>query len=426
MKIHFLSDSLRMNSGFAIVAKNLMLEFMKRGHQVTMTGLQQSFLKETNYGIECYPLNVGHISEEVKYFITLMNIKPDIVFNIFGSDTGSMDNLLEIPLKAGIKNRIWYCPVDSKDIGTISYGTLKRYTESDGKLVAQCEWGYNQFIKAGINVVDYIYHGYNPNVFKKLSDDDWIDNKIIDSFINQKVGLMIWNINKYDNKESKYEYINYPINDIKKLIKGKYVFGFLGANFGLRKRIERLLKAYSLFIKGNKQLTDRTLLWLHTLPVSNQGINLLNIIKKLGIEKNVIISYNGENEDTWSENNICKLYNIFDCHVSASSGEGFSLPILESMACSVPNIGTNICSFPELIGNSEEGRGLLVDCELQMVQDESFRGLVNEKKLCEAMIKMHAYWDKNKCKCTDFASNYTWSKVSDDWIELFKNEFDLK
>jgi len=443
MKIHFLSDSLRMNSGFSIVSKNLMLEFMKRGHECTMTGLQQSFLKEKNYGIDCYPLNVGHISEEVRYVTNLMTVKPDIVFNIFGSDTETMDGLLQVPLQLGIKNRIWYCPVDGKELGVNSIYSLKSFEESGGKIVAQCKWGYEQMKESGINVIDYIYHGYDEKIFKKL-DKKWNsycyyrfnDNNPCNEYIcnlencsgykEEQIGIMKWIINKEDNNKSKWKYAECSISSIKELVNGKFVFGFVGANFGLRKRIERLLKSYSMLIENNEQLKGRTLMWLHTLPKSNVGINLINVIKKLKLEKNVILSYNG-NGNSFSEEAMCRLYNIFDCHVSASSGEGFGLPILESMACGVSQIGTNICSFPELIGKQNE-RGYLVDCELQMIQDESFRGLINEKNLTERMKQMY---DISKVStvfgdnCLNFVKDYTWNNVTNSWLKLFKWKFNL-
>lgn len=427
------------------MTKNLMMELRSRGYECTMTGLQTSFTKEWINEFECFSLNVKDIGEDVQYLTTLMNVKPDIVFNLFGSDTGNMDRLLEIPLQLGIKNRIWYVPVDGKGLGYNSIYSLKRFTETGGTVVAQCKWGYNQMVENGIKVNGNIYHGYNEKIFKKL--DNKIDNKycwymtdigkiegnpeeiskhfeLSDESLCpvEKVGIM-----KYDILEGLSSYHFYPINEIQTLVKGKYVFGFVGANFGVRKRIERLLNSYTMYINSSKRLKDRTVLWLHTQPISNVGIDLYSYVKKLKIENNVIFSYGSEKASEWSEEAMCRLYNIFDCNVSASSGEGFGLPILESMACGVPQIGTNISSFPELLGDSEEGRGLLVKCELQMIQDGCVRGLIDEDKLYEAMVKMQAYWDKNydldkiDIKCIKFAENYTWKKITDEWINLFNN-----
>ncbi len=446
-KIHFLSDSLRKNSGFANVSKNLMLELRNRGYEVSMTGLN-NYHVTWEYGIKSYPLRSDYTSEQVQYFTNLAEEKPDIIFNLFGSDTGDMDSLLEIPLQLGMKRRLWYIPVDGLGLGHGSLYSLKRFTESGGKLVAQCNWGAKQIRDSGIEVLDTIYHGYNEKIFKKLSnkweDYCWYSTGIgkvegnpeflgnadcyrcggtsdkhqqmcIGDFTEEKIGIMRFN----DKQESIYQY--YPINYIKELVRGKYVYGFVGANFGLRKRIERLLKAYSILIKGNKQLNDRTILWLHTLPMSNNGINLIDIVKNLGIEKNIIFSYGSELGSGFSEEAMCRLYNIFDCHVSASSGEGFSLPHIESMACGVPQISTNICSFPELIGEKCE-RGYLVENELQMLPDGAYRGLVNEKHLSECMKQMYDWNGKNKFSdnCIKFSQNYTWNKLTDKWIKVFE------
>ncbi|MDD3474356.1 MAG: glycosyltransferase [Candidatus Dojkabacteria bacterium] len=449
LRIHFLSDTLQRNSGFSNVTKNIILELKKRGYECTMTGLNSGYMKTWDYGIECYPIANEHIGEEASYFATLMEIKPDIVFNLFGSDTGDMDFLLDIPLQAGITKRIWYVPVDGLGLGIGSFKSLKRFTDSGGKVVAQCNWGATQLMKNGIDVLDTVYHGYNEKIFKKLTDSEldsadycwyminegkteinpdflfenccWTccdNHELCVESIEEEVGIMKW-----DDVEKRFIYGYYLVSLLRKIVKGRYVFGFVGANFGIRKRIERLLKAYQLTIKDDRRLTDRTVLWLHTVPISNVGLNLMRIVQKLGIEKNVIFSYSGGRGTGWSEQALCRLYNIFDCHISSSSGEGFNLPTLESMACGVPNIGTNICSFPELIGKDKK-RGILVDCELQMLPDGIYRGLINEKKLSEAMIEMHSYWDKEdkkiKDECIKFSYNYTWSKIVDKWVEVFE------
>ncbi len=437
-KIHFLSDSLKMNSGFSTVTKNLMIELRNRGYEVSMTGLQTSFVKEWFDGIEIYPLNVSHLSESDQYLTTLMKIKPDIVFNLFGSDTGDMDLLLEAPLHFKINKRLWYVPVDGVGLGEGSKYSLKKFTINGGKVVAQCNWGYEQFKNEGIPVMDTVYHGYNEKIYRKLDNKKWdkyhwyfTDTAAVEgnpkeykvSFEIEKVGIL-----KYDNISNDYKYSYYPIDSIRDIVKGKYVYGFVGANFGVRKRIERLLSSYAVLVKTNKKDANETLLWLHTFPISINGLKpasngLLDIVEKLEIQKNVIFSYGAEKANGWSEEALCRLYNIFDCNVSASSGEGFGLPILESMACGVPQIGTNICSFIELIGDKKE-RGILVDYDYQMIQDGCVRGLVDIVKLYKSMIEIRgSFWDKDdetlRNNCIGFAQNYTWKKVTDKWVEIF-------
>lgn len=50
MKIHVISNSVRMNSGFSIVARHITTELKKLGHDISFTGLQTAYLSEWNYG----------------------------------------------------------------------------------------------------------------------------------------------------------------------------------------------------------------------------------------------------------------------------------------------------------------------------------------------------------------------------------------
>jgi glycosyltransferase involved in cell wall biosynthesis len=54
---------------------------------------------------------------------------------------------------------------------------------------------------------------------------------------------------------------------------------------------------------------------------------------------------------------FAKIYSACDLYVSASMGEGFGLPIIESMACETPCIAPNNSTHPELI----EGHGWIVE-----------------------------------------------------------------
>ncbi|HQY89719.1 MAG TPA: glycosyltransferase family 4 protein, partial [Tepidisphaeraceae bacterium] len=61
-----------------------------------------------------------------------------------------------------------------------------------------------------------------------------------------------------------------------------------------------------------------------------------------------------------TQERIREIYSSCDAWLFASRSEGFGLPILESMACRTPVIGTPAGAAPELIN---EGGGLLVEGE---------------------------------------------------------------
>ena len=70
------------------------------------------------------------------------------------------------------------------------------------------------------------------------------------------------------------------------------------------------------------------------------------IKKKLFLEKYVIELSNLVNDE------VVDLYNSVDCLLFPSFYEGFGSPLLESMACGVPIISSNIASIPEVVGEA--------------------------------------------------------------------------
>lgn len=345
MKIHILSSSLRINSGFSIVARNVADGLKKLGYEVTMTGLQTSYIPEFAYGIENLPIQTHFIDDMTQYMMTLDRIKPDVVLNIFQADYEYND------FPKVFKKSIWYPPVEGRDIPQKMANDLLAVKMNGGEIVAQTKYGQGeiQLALGGIDI-PYIYHGFDDKIFRPLniqnSDEIRCCYYSTDNGKLNSDPLILYKQGCYDcqfsNKEqskcpyykeehvSALKFINGKwteesmyITDLPKYTKGKFVFGFVGQNLGVRKRIERLLKAYSIFIKDSRQLKDRTILHLHTMPIAINGINLIKVIQELGIQDNVIFSYGTHRSSAWTDESMSILYNTFDVNTSASSSEGF-------------------------------------------------------------------------------------------------------
>ncbi len=447
MRIHFISNSLRMNSGFSNVTRYIATGLKKLNYEISITGLQTAYLPEYSFGIECLPIDTVFVDETTQAMFNIQKTEPDIVFNIHQADA-DMNHLLKLFPKTVV-----YCPVEGKNIHDGMSNDLRMIEKSGGKVVAQCRYGQEEMKKVGINA-RCIYHGFNPDIFipLDLKNKDRITfrycyyateigktstdpftlhqqgcydcttkdsiNKHCPYFKEESISILKWIDNRWIQKEI-------DIRKLKDEFKNKFIYLFVGQNFGLRKRIERLLRAYSFMITDNRQMKDNTILHLHTLPISIKGINLIKIIQDLGIENNVSFSYGTFRSSGWSEEGLSILYNLADCNVSASSSEGYGLPTLESMACGVPNIGPDCSSFTELIGkNEEKPRGLLSRIgEWQMIQDQSIRALVDEKDLANQMKIMYIKKDDRKLyskNAIEWSKQFTWDKIVKQWEELFK------
>lgn len=449
MKIHILSNSLRMNSGFSNVSRYIANGLTKLGHEITMTGMQTAYLPDYNYGIKCLPIDAIYVDEFTQLTFNLRDTKADVLFCVFQADAD-----LNMFTKAFPKT-IWYPPVEGRNIPIEMVNDLIQVKNNGGTIVAQCKYGHSEMKLSGIDV-PYIYHGYNDKIFKHLNFRDRSPKKedISYCYYLTEVGkaesdpVLLHRQGCYDCKLNNREQTRCPyfreeeiailqfidrkwgekrikITDLPSEFSRYYIYGFIGQNFGIRKRIERLLKAYSILIKDSRMFKDRTLLHLHSMPITIKGINLIKIIQDLGIQDNVIFSYGAFRSSSWSEEAMNILYNTFDINVSASSSEGFCLPVLEGMACGIPMIAPNCSSFKELIEEDPNTRrGLLASIiDWQMLQDGSQRALVNEMDLANQMKtiyqseELRKTFSKNAIK---FAQDYTWEKIVKQWDRLLK------
>jgi glycosyltransferase involved in cell wall biosynthesis len=112
-----------------------------------------------------------------------------------------------------------------------------------------------------------------------------------------------------------------------------------------RKAFVENITAFSEFLKINEN--SRLILHSHKYGIV-EGINLMNIINRLKINKYVIFSDQKElNSLRFKSEYIRSLYTISDVLLSASKCEGFGIPIIESQMCNTPVITTNCTAMSE-------------------------------------------------------------------------------
>ena len=451
MKIHIISNSFKTQSGFSKVAENLLKGLTKLGHEVSITGMQTAYIPEYYGEIEILPIETFYIDELSQLIFNVNKCQPDVVFCIFQADADLGH------FARSFTNVIWYVPVEGTNVSINMANDIHAVKMNSGKIIAQTMHGARE-----MSINSFIYHGYDPDIFRPLKLNSSSKGKKsnmrearycyysteIASVTSNPVHIYKHGCNYCNLPEKEqslcpyYEkekitiltYNNKWVQEeihIDKLINktiGKFVFGFVGQNIGVRKRIERLIEAYAKFVNSSTVNKDRTVLHLHTMPISIQGIDLISIISKCNIESNIMFSFGNTRSSAWSENAMGILFNTFDCNVSASSGEGFGLPTLESIACGIPNIGPNFSSFVELIGTFMDNspRGLLADLsDTQMIQDGSYRGLVSIQDLADCMNKM--YTQKHLANefsrnAIEFSKDFTWENVCKQWDKVL-NDF---
>ena len=310
-------------------------------------------------------------------------------------------------------------------IRDMQYPTIK-------KVISQSTRGKKELESKGVSC-NVIYPGYDPSVFTdnqtfprcKYSLDMYqkttdirmlIRNRCIDCNCTEKGCGFFENERMIINVGGEEQKIPiHRINEVKDSMGAEFIIGCVAQNIGTRKKIERLIEAFSKM--ENKK---ECLLHLHTLPNSLKSVIDLHKVTKLwNVDDRVIFSYGMNAVEGISDHGMNYLYNYFDIHATATSFEGFGMPILESMAVGkaqvVPACGTGT----ELIGDNE--RGLLASIDKIVIEEDLLRGIVNIESMADKMdalfISRHL---RNKLGTAgkEWAKQFTWDKVALKWDQV--------
>jgi glycosyltransferase involved in cell wall biosynthesis len=399
MKLMILSNSPHVNSGYSTVVMNLAEQLLKLNYQVSITGMQSSYRMEEYRGIPVYPLmsdfhEASSIQAQInRLILNLKDHQSEALLCLFQGDS------LYNPFTQVHPKTIWYVPIE----GQIVYKNHPLFTTARKvkKVVSMTHSAGKQLSDHGIEN-STIYHGYDLKVFNKNYKKD-LKELVVVYFPQQN------------------EEITMPagaLTEFKDKMGIEYLIGYGGQNFGVRKRPERLLHAFSIFARDKKDAH----LHMHCYPVSSRGLNLLEICDYYNIKDKVTFSYGNIRSSGWSPHALNLLYNQFNIFASASSGEGFGLMHLESMAVGVPQIAPDVEPFREFFGEGNEARGLLAESTEQMTPAGELRGLVDVGSLAE---KMEFFYDITLRKqvgrnCEQWARNYSWDKIAKQFDTVFK------
>jgi len=225
-------------------------------------------------------------------------------------------------------NNGWFLNIDCAPAKTIFWfpsdggGGLPKFCDNILKKVecpvAMSKFGQKQ-IKDYYNLdVKHIPHGVDKDRFYKLSDEERIT-------LRKKWGLQ-----------------------------DKFVIGVVARNQP-RKNLDRTIKIMAKL----KDKVPNAVLFLHLDPKdpAPQAFNMTELIKKYNIENRVIFSGMSAHDGfDWGEMN--EIYNLMDCFLLTTSGEGFGIPIIEAMSCKVPVIATDYTTTQELVIDNKAGLGI--------------------------------------------------------------------
>jgi glycosyltransferase involved in cell wall biosynthesis len=370
MKIGWLSPSPLLPTGIGKVSQYLIRGLGKRGFEVCVANPQHGGRPLTIDGVTHYPL----FDDFGLFRLFLEEVRPDVMVAYASNWYPPYTQVSQMCAERDIK-LLWYAMVEFSDL---SMGYLESLV---GATMVATASRHGQAVLSRhipLEKVLYVPHGVDRSFYKPMEPRP-----------------------RFEGSE------------------GRFIFGMIARNT-LRKEYPVLLRAFSGL---PERVKERSLLYLHTMPfeesAGRSGWGLPQLILKLGVGGRVLMP--GEGASKWfgfPEDDMAKRMNCLDCHCLFSAGEGFGLPVLETMACGVPNIVSRHTSLPEVAG---EG-ALYAECwEEDQYTAEGFQiastRIASAREQMLRMFEDAELREELRQKALEQASKFTWESAVDAMTE---------
>ncbi len=283
---------------------------------------------------------------------------------------------------------IYYYPIDAAP----KENWIKNSVALADYPVAYTQYGVDETLKHAdiASKLDQIPHGYNPDMFFPLSDEE--------------------------KKKFRKDYFLGKAD-------GKYLVTNVNRN-QMRKDLPRTL----LIFKHFKKQVPNALLYLHCKE-NDVGGSINEIARNYElIQGDDYILPADFNENKGVPVQILNaIYNVSDVVMTTTLGEGWGLSMTEAMACKTPVIAPNHTSLKEML----DGRGTLVtsgrsltDWFVLPADNERLRPLVDVAEYVDKLVKMH-HNKQETIELADKAYNYVtenlkWETVCKRWVDIFE------
>jgi glycosyltransferase involved in cell wall biosynthesis len=243
------------------------------------------------------------------------NVKPDILWTV--ADIWMVNYIAELRNRNSFK-WVAYTPVD----GTPVPKYWEPWLKNADRIVCESKYGEDEMKKALPEFhTSFIHHGCNSSVYRPLSKEDKLKYREV---INYAV------VSGENNLSLQ---TGLPAND--------FIVGVVARNQP-RKNFDKIIKAFSIFAKDKNDVK----LWFHSAP-KDQAYDIPQLATMYGLKGKVLFTPNYNIAHGLSEQDLNIVMNMFDVHILPTQGEGFGIPILETMAAGVPQIVTDYTSHVE-------------------------------------------------------------------------------
>ena len=372
LRILWVSDSPLLGTGFGRVTREVVCRLGR------VPGLEVACL---GWGYDGWPYDRARFPAAVypshapthgqdNFEKVVLEFRPDVVISL--AEIWMIDWLPAHPVRPRFK-WVAYFPVD----GGPFYPPWEQVIKNADEVVAMSDFG-RDVLQSGVpsKRIHRIYHGVDPTVFRPLPDRERLKSH--------------------------------------ERFRGKFVVGCVARNQP-RKNIPALVKAFAVL----SSRIENAHLYLHMNPC-DVGYDLVTLLRRYGLEGRAdVAGPNFSLDQALEDEQLNRLYNLFDVTVLPSTGEGFGLPIIESLAAGVPVVATDYSACPELV----RGRGELVRVvttvtmgvnliEHAVVDVEDLAGRIENLYREPALVRQYA--DAGRA----FAESLSWERLMPQWFRL--------
>lgn len=214
-----------------------------------------------------------------------------------------------------------------------------------------------------------------------------------------------------------------------------------------RKLFPALLESFGKYLKESKSVN--TFLYLHT-SFPDAGWNLAQLMHDNEISSRVLMTYVCEKcksiEPSFfrdvkkvcnkcgvyastpsnvgngvSDENLAKIYNLFDLYIQPANSEGFGLPQVEAAACGIPIACTNYSAMEDVVKRlGAYGIHYTTYKELETGCDRAVPDTQDMVNL------FHIFFSRDKQETIEagkntrllFEKNYSWDKTAEEWMKI--------
>lgn len=312
-KILFCGDAPMVATGFGQVSKNLLKNLHKMGHEISVLAINHfgDPYDHNEYPYDIWPCDKSSNPDVMygyaKFWHVVSKVQPQVIF--FLNDPWVIEKYLEYKPEGFPDQYVKYIAYYPVDGGPIKKQWIDMLNKFDAQ-VCYSHFAESVVVESNGGVrpknLHQIYHGVDTEVFFPVRQD----------IARQRLNL--------------------PLD--------AFIVGMVARN-QYRKRFDILMKAFAEFAKDKPNAK----LYLHT-ALKDVGYDLLDLAIQLGLTDDKLILTEGlELPDGVPPQALNLIYNSFDVNALISLGDGFGLPVAESMAVGCPQLVSDHSCLRELV-----------------------------------------------------------------------------